>query len=168
MRPLTSSATGSAIRRRPRRMKNRRLVALAACAAVLLGASPALAAADDVNGTSIVYSDTYNKLLAAFPSGHADSCDISVVLNGGGGFCDTTIDTVYFYPDGAVGRMPWYVDASSSTGWSIEPDPCDGLSGEEYDLWAAYVDYVNGYFDSGPGLTAEQIDRYGACWGWWF
>jgi hypothetical protein len=60
------------------------------------------------------------------------------------------------------------VDTSSATGWSVEPDPCDGLTEDEYLLWAAYVDHANGYLDSGPDLTTAQIDRYEACWGWWF
>jgi hypothetical protein len=139
------------------------LVALAACAAALLGTSPAAAAA------SIVYTPTYKTLIAAFPSGSADDCDIYVVLHpADGGFCDARIDLLHFYPDGTLGAQPWHVDDSSPTGWSIEPDPCDGLTGEQYQQWAAYVDHANGYLDSGPDLASEQVDRYGACWGWWF
>jgi len=169
MRPLTSSPAVRAIRRRLARMKHRRLVVLAACAAALLGATAAPAAADDVNRASIVYSDTYNKLIAAFPPGYADSCAVAVFLHPGAGtICTTTIELVYFYPDGTTGPRAWVIDPSSPTGWSVAPDPCDGLTAEEYELWATYVDFTNGYFDAGPDLTAEQIDRYGACWGWWF
>lgn len=148
-------------------MKCSYLVALAACVAAV-AVHPALASGETTNGASIVYSDAYKKLLAAFPDGYADDCEIRVVLKGGGGFCDHRVDLVYFYPDGSYGARRWYVSSSSSTGWSIEPDPCDGLTGEQYALWAVYVDYVNGYLDSGPDLTAEQVDRYLACWGWWF
>jgi hypothetical protein len=126
------------------------------------------APAADTPTDGIVYSDTYKKLIAAFPSGYADECDISRVLHGAGGFCDARIDVVYFYPDGTLGPRPWHVDTSSATGWSVEPDPCDGLTEDEYLLWAAYVDHANGYLDSGPDLTTAQIDRYEACWGWWF
>jgi hypothetical protein len=65
MRALTSSAAVRAIRRPLDRMRHRRLLVLVACAAALLGASPAPAAGSDVSGTLIVYSDAYKKLIAA-------------------------------------------------------------------------------------------------------
>ena len=73
--------------------------------------------------------------------------------------CDDRIDVVYFYPDGTLGRTAVARGHDFFlTGWSLEPDPCLGLSGEEYRLWATYVDYHNGYFDSGPDLTS-RTDR---------
>jgi hypothetical protein len=144
-------------------------VALAACIAALLASSPAPASANNADGALITFSDTYNKLLAAFPSGYADACEMSVVLHPrDGGFCDTQIDRTYFYPDGTLGARPWVTDPTSPTGWAAQPDPCDGLTNQHYHLWAAYVDYASGYLDFGPELTLQQIDQYAACWGWWF
>jgi hypothetical protein len=131
-----------------------------------MAASPA--SADEQSPGSIVYSDTYLRLIREFPSGWAPNvCEIAAFL-AGGGFCEALFDPVYFYPDGTVGKMAWFADPASPTGWSIEPDPCIGLTDDEYWLWFSYVDFTNGYLDAGPSLTDDQIDRYGACWGWWF
>jgi hypothetical protein len=147
----------------------RRITLVASIIAVIAATTAAPAApADDAGAPTIVYSDTYLKLIAKFPAGYADSCDAQWFLNGGTGTCFSIVNIQYFYPDGSFGPRSWYVDASSPTGWSIAPDPCIGLREEESSLWAWYVDWVNGYFDSGPHLTSEQINRYGACWSWWF
>jgi hypothetical protein len=139
-----------------------------ACALAAIAAVASPSPAQETSGATIVYSDIYLKLIAAFPSGYADECDISAVLNGGGGVCDARIDVVYFYPDGTLGGVPWFADPSSPRGWSIEADPCEGLTDDDYALWSAYVDYVDGYVDTAPDLTDEQVDRYAACWGYWF
>jgi hypothetical protein len=125
--------------------------------------------ADAAGDPSIVYSDTYLRLIREFPRGWAgNACEITVFLAGGGGVCTTEVEPAYFYPDGTIGKMAWFADPNSPTGWSIEPDPCIGLSDDDYGLWASYVDFTNGYLDAGPALTGEQIDQYGRCWGWWF
>jgi hypothetical protein len=140
-------------------------VALTAALASFSVAAPTAA----TNGSTIVYSETYLRLISAYPRGWANSsCDIIVFLSGRSGFCSAIIDPAYFYPDGTYGARPWFVDPASPTGWSIEPDPCIGLTDDEYWLWFTYVDFTNGYLDAGPSLTDAQIDRYGACWGWWF
>ena len=146
--------------------------ALLVTALSLLGmaAAPAAApaAAEETSG-SIVYSAAYVKLIAAYPSGWVpNECEARVFLSGGTGVCTAGFDPVYFYPDGTFGRTAWFVDSSSRTGWSVDPDPCVGLTDDQYVLWAAYVDFSAGYLDTAPELTGEQIDRYAACWGYWF
>lgn len=143
-------------------------VVLAAIAVIYVTTMASPAAGDEESGVPIVYADTYLRLIAEFPSGWApNACEITIFL-AGGGVCTTEFDPAYFYPDGSIGTMPWFADPTSPTGWSIEPDPCAGLTDDEYALWATYVDFTNGYFDTGPTLTDEQIDQFGACWGWWF
>ena len=145
------------------------LATVTSIVALLAGAvATSTARAQDASASTIVYSDVYKTLIATFPAGYADACEVSVTLNGSGGLCDARVDLVYFYPDGTLGPRQWQIDSSSSTGWSIEPDPCSGLGDQQYALWAAYVDHVNGYLESGPELEPAQIDRYGACWGWWY
>jgi hypothetical protein len=147
-----------------------RCIGLAAAIVSLLYVSVTVrpAFADEETPASIVYSDTYWRLIVEFPSGQApNACEIAAFLSGGG-LCEARFDPVYFYPDGTVGTMAWFADPASPTGWSIEPDPCTGLTGDDYALWSTYVDFTNGYLDAGPSLTDEQIDQYGACWGWWF
>lgn len=149
-----------------RQLRNLCLVVLTA--AVIGGSIAAPAYADDTGGTPIAYSETYRKLIAAYPSGSADPCDAWAVLHPGDRVvCDGRIDMSYFYPDGTWGPRPWYVDPASPKGWSVPADPCIGLTDDEQLLWAWYVDYVNGYYETGPTLTGQQIDQYGACWGWW-
>lgn len=150
-------------------MKRTSRLGLVALAVALMGGTAAApAAADETSGTSIVYSDTYWKLLAAFPAGYADGCDIWLFLNGTIGVCDGRIDLDYIYPDGTWGPRPWHEDPASPTGWSVEPDPCIGLTDDEYLLWQAYQDFVNGYTETGPDLTGQQVEQYGACWAWSF
>jgi len=125
--------------------------------------------ADATSTTSIVYSDLYLKLTQAFPSGWVwDSCSAVLQVTGRTGVCSDAMNFAYFYPDGTFGKMPWNVDAGSPTGWSVEPDPCNGLSDDESAVWAAYVDWLAGYVAAGPDLTNDQIERYAACWGYWF
>ena len=152
-------------------MVNRRRFALAALVVACVGASAIApgAAATTTSEPTIVYGDRYLKLMALYPSGWVlDSCRALLEVTGRSGVCTDMLQLEYIYPDGTFGKMPWYADASSPTGWSVEPDPCVGLTDEENALWVAYVDWVNGYSETGPNLSAEQIDRYGACWGWWF
>jgi hypothetical protein len=147
-----------------------RLLITAAVIAVLssIAWAPAASAGDNT-GAAIVYSDAYRTLIAAAPSGWvSNECEGHRILAGGVGVCEASFNPVYFYPDGSFGRTPWFIDPSSPTGWSIEPDPCTGLTDDHYAAWATYVDYTNGYVATGPTLTDEQIDQYGACWGWWF
>ena len=153
-----------------RRFRHLAFATVIALAVAVVAPTVASAGEPGTSGSTIVYSPTYRTLIAEFPAGWGDGCDLAWVIAGKptGYVCDARIDPVYFYPDGTFGKMPWYVDASSPTGWSVEADPCTGLTDEEYALWAVYVDWSNGYFESGPDLTPEQIDRYGACWGWWF
>jgi hypothetical protein len=126
------------------------------------------ASADEGPRASIVYNDTYVRLVAEFPSGWApNACEIVVFL-GGGGVCTAEFEPAYFYPDGTWGTRPWFTDSLSPRGWSVEPDPCTGLADHDFAVWASYVDFVNGYLDAGPTLTQDVIDRYAACWGWWF
>ena len=148
----------------------RRLVAVASVVALFAATVAASAApAEQANAPAIVYSDMYLKLIAAFPSGWVtDSCAAVLQVTARTGVCSDTLQLQYFYPDGRFGKMPWYVDAASTTGWSVEPDPCIALTDDEYALWSAYVDFHGGYLDSGPDLTPEQVDLYGTCWGWWF
>jgi hypothetical protein len=120
----------------------------------------------------IAYSDVYLRLIAQFPPGYADTCDVAVFLNPGGGtVCDATLDIVYFYPDGTLASWPWVLDPSSPTGWSIAPHPCDKVSEPaDYETWSAYVDGTN-YPELGieiPSLSDEQIECAAATWGWWF
>ena len=54
--------------------------------------------------------------------------------------------------------MPWHADAASPTGWSVEADPCASLPLDDWDVWAWYVDWANGwYYETGPDLTDEQV-----------
>jgi hypothetical protein len=148
-----------------------RLGLVAAMVSVLYGSLMApRASADEATAVPIVYSSAYLKLIAAFPAGWADECSIGFVLSDGVAVvcADSWADPVYFYPDGTLGSMPWVVDRSSPTGWSVEPDPCAALTDDENQRWSNYVDFTNGYLDTGPSLTDEQIELYGACWGWWF
>ena len=151
-------------------MKHRRRFALVALVATLIASSAAApaAAATDASDPTIVYSDAYLRLIAAFPSGWVPNACEGAAFLAGGGICTAEFNPAYFYPDGTFGKMAWYVDPSSPAGWSIEPDPCEGLTDDEYTLWATYVDFHNGYLETGPSLTDRQVDRYGACWGWWF
>jgi hypothetical protein len=121
---------------------------------------------DEGYNAGIAYSDTYLRLIAQFPPGYADSCDIAVFLNPGGGtICDTTLDIQYFYPNGSLGARPWDLDPSSPSGWSIMPGPCDGLTDADYQQWLAYVDADPSMSD--PELQARLIhpfDLYLACY----
>lgn len=167
MRSLTSTVAVGAMHLLLR-TKHRRVLALAACAAMLLSAAPVTAAADGASGPSILYSDAYKKLLAAFPAGYADDCAISVVLHsGGGGFCDHLVDLAYFYPDGTYGALPWVPDSSSSTGWSV-PDPCDGVTVPESDVWSLYVDGTNYGWPDAPTFSEDEVECGIFTWGWWF
>jgi len=160
---------------------HRRLILVASIAALIIAtlAPPTFAggtataesadAAAAAGNTSVVYSDLYLKLITAFPSGWVlDACNAVLQVAGRGGVCSAILQLEYFYPDATFGSRPWHLDDASPTGWSLEPNPCIGLTDDEYALWAAYVDFHNGYLETGPELTTEQVDRYGACWGWWF
>jgi len=49
--------------------------------------------------------------------------------------------------------------------WTPQPSPeCANLTDDEYQLWMEYDSFVNGYVDTGPDLTDEQVDLYGMCW----
>jgi hypothetical protein len=86
--------------------------------------SPTPSPSPSASGNAIVYSDTYRKLIAAFPGGYAENeCFLRLVLTGTGDFCHSIFDPVYFYPDGTWGRRPWIVDPTSPSGWSIAPAP---------------------------------------------
>jgi len=148
-------------------MQHRRRLAVAATVVALIGAVVAAPAAraEDTSGASIAYSDLYLKLIAAFPAGWVlDSCQAVLGVTGRSGICSATLVLEYFYPDGSFGKMPWYADPASATGWSVEPDSCASLTDAEYLLWVDYDNFVNGYADSGPQLTDEQISLYGICW----
>ena len=114
----------------------------------------------------IAYSDTYLRLIAWAPRGYADSCDIAVTLNPGGGtVCDATIDIQYFSPNGGLGDRPWIVDPSSPTGWSIEPHPCEVLTEADHAEWLAYLEADPAMSDPElqAGLT-NPFDLYVACY----
>jgi hypothetical protein len=128
---------------------------------------------DDCDGSidegyhaGIAYSDTYLRLIARFPPGYADSCDIAVFLNPGGGtICDASLEIHYFYPDGSLGARPWDVDPSSPSGWSIVPGPCDGLADADYQEWLAYLEADPSMSD--PELQARlthPFDLYLTCY----
>jgi Putative metal-binding motif/Thrombospondin type 3 repeat len=121
---------------------------------------------EDVEATGIVYSDMYWRLMAEFPAGWADSCELHVFLSGSGGVCDALIDDLqWFYPDGTWGPRPWVVDPSSPTGWSIEPDPCDVLTDADYQEWLAYLEADPSM--SNPELQAgltHPFDLYVSCY----
>jgi len=56
---------------------------------------------------------------------------------------------------------------SVGCGWNPEPvvpPECANLTDEDYALWLAYVSWVNGYGDTDPGLTPEQIALYQECY----
>ena len=128
---------------------------------------------DDCDGSvdegyyaGIVYSDTYWRLLAEFPAGWAgNSCYLTAFLSGSGGTCYDIFNPVYFYPDGTWGPRPWVVDSSSSTGWSIEPGLCDGLTDADYQEWQAYLEADPEMTDADlqAGLT-HPFDLYVACY----
>ena len=89
---------------------------------VLALAAPA-ASVYATSGPTMVYSELYLKLIAAYPSGMVpDDCDAVLFVTGRNGICDHRLDPAYFYPDGTFRAAPWYEDASSPTGWSIAPD----------------------------------------------
>jgi len=119
---------------------------------------------EDVAATGIVYSDTYWRYMAAFPAGYADWCAI-YFLNGGEGGCTTIVQIKYFYPDGTYGDRPWVVDPSSPNGWSIEPNPCDVLTEQDYQEWLAYLEADTSMSDLElqAGLT-YPFDLYVSCY----
>jgi hypothetical protein len=86
-------------------------------------------------------------------------------LSGSGGVCDATIDIAYFYPDGTWGPRSWRVDASSPSGWSIEPDQCAVLTEADHAAWLAYL-------QADPSMTNPElqagltfpVDLYAACY----
>ena len=126
-------------------------------AVVLALAAPAAARAS--SGPAIVYSDLYLKLIAAYPSGIVSNpCEAVRFVTGEQGVCDTGWGTYYFYPDGTFGATSWYEDASSPTGWSIAPNPCDALTDADLIAWDAWL------YDGSP-LSDEQIAVYSACFG---
>jgi hypothetical protein len=150
----------------------RRLVALASAVGLFAAivAAPA-SATEQTTAPTIVYSELYLMLIAAYPAGWVmDSCMAVLEVTGRtDGVCLDTLQLEYFYPDGTFGRMPWYVEAASPTGWAVEADPCASLPLDDWDLWAWYVDWANGwYYETGPDLTDEQVALYTQCWGWWF
>jgi Putative metal-binding motif len=121
---------------------------------------------EDVAATGIVYSDMYWRLMAEFPAGWADSCELHVFLSGSGGFCDALIDDPqWFYPDGTWGPRPWVIDPSSPNGWSIEPGLCDSLTDADYQEWLAYLEADPSMSDPElqAGLT-HPFDLYVACY----
>jgi hypothetical protein len=121
---------------------------------------------EDVDATGIVYSDMYWRLMAEFPLGWADSCELHVFLSGSGGFCDALIDDPqWFYPDGTWGPRPWVVDPSSPTGWSVEIWPCDVLTDADYQEWQAYLEADPSMSDPElqAGLT-HPFDLYVTCY----
>ena len=158
-------------------MHRRRRLVLAASIAALVTAplAPSAFAGDTAatgstaaaaaTGTPIVYSDLYLKLIAAYPLGFVyDSCNAVLQVTGRTGVCTATLALEYFRPDGTFGKMPWFADQSSSTGWSVQPDPCDALTEADDRLWGEYQTYLWGYSETGPDLTAEQIALYDLCW----
>ena len=127
-------------------------------AVVFALAAPA-AAARATSGSTIVYSDLYLKLIAAFPSGSvSDPCTAVLFVTGEQGVCTMTLGTYYFYPDGTFGATPWHEDASSPTGWSSAPDPCDALTDADLMAWWDWLDF-------GSPLPDEQIAIYSECFG---
>jgi hypothetical protein len=163
-RPRTAEEEGESMKTRYRRL----VVAISVAAVLAASVATPVSAAEDANGTPIIYSETYLRYVALFPQRWApNACVLEVAVKGIVGFCEDAFNPVYFYPDGSVGARPWVVDAESPSGWSV-PNPCVGLTEDQSALWALYVDWVNGYFDTGPSLTADQVERYGDCWGWWF
>lgn len=148
--------------------RNSPLCLVALVVTLILSAVTAPASAAETSGPEIVYSDTYLKLIAAFPSGVApNECEVQRVLSGATDlYCGDLLDPVYFYPDGTLGSTGWFVDSSSPTGWSPEPDPCMGLTDQDADLWYDYL-LADAYGIPRPDLTEEQIDQYSTCWGWW-
>jgi hypothetical protein len=58
-------------------------------------------------------------------------------------------------------------DCGSLVDWTAPPE-CQALTDDEYAVWLVYVDWVDGYTDSGAELSNEQIVLYTECWGWWF
>jgi hypothetical protein len=139
------------------------LAAAVAVIAVGLASAPA-AAAEETRGSSIVYSATYLKYVSLFPGGHApNGCELAVALSGTTGVCTAEFAPVWFYPDGTTGDRAWIVDPGSSTGWSIEPDPCaDAFVGTDPDtdwwpLYIAYLDWSTGWTSERPeGITDLQ------------
>jgi hypothetical protein len=127
----------------------------------------ALSHAVPAHAATITYSSTYLRLIERFPAGSADHCDISIFLAPAGQsvVCTDTLQTLYFYPDGTLGGTPWYEDAASPAGWSVAPDPCLALTGEDWILWITYLDFLYGYSDSGPTLGDAQVGLYAGCWG---
>jgi len=125
--------------------------------ALMLG-TPAVASAGTTEETpTIVYSETYLSLMALVPSGWtSNACELSVVLSGVTGVCTTEFAPVFFYPDGSFGDRPWIVDPSSPTGWSPEPNPCDGVNWYDEQWWPLYIawiDWYTGYTETPPALT---------------
>jgi Putative metal-binding motif len=121
---------------------------------------------EDVDATGIVYTDMYWRLLAEFPLGWVDSCELHVFLSGSGGVCDALIDDPqWFYPDGTWGPRPWVVDPSSPTGWSVEVWPCDVLTYADYEEWQAYLEADPSMSDPElqAGLT-HPFDLYVSCY----